>query len=418
MRAITARSAAISARRRIGALASVAACADRADRRRGPRARECRASGGRRPAIPRPAASVCTASSRKAQLWATRSISPSRRAVTPWLVIAPRSTRARPCGERQRNVELVERRSAEPHVAPDVDRPAPAAAQRLLQVDAEDRAVRRLERRCSGRGSRSPRRAKRRRPRRRSCAPPRPVVERAGRNWRIAAPRSASASSARCAHLEVAPDADDGGFALEAAAIGRGRRSELTVELAVRDDHRCGGVSERAGRRRRDGPRTDASRDRRPRGGANAKGFALQPPDGSKSRRGGPRSGSSASVSAASVPETAGRPPASSIASAPSRVCPALVSRRLAERQPVRLGLDLARDREVVGGQNGRRLGVEESRQGGDRRDGRGQIAVGAGFVPERDRAAERELDQGRIEPEGKRAPGPSPPLPDRRARR
>ena len=49
--------------------------------------------------------------------------------------------------ERERNGELVERRSAEPHVAGDVDRAALAAAQRLLQVDADDPAVRSLERR-------------------------------------------------------------------------------------------------------------------------------------------------------------------------------------------------------------------------------------------------------------------------------
>src|ERR1700728_2650181 len=46
--------------------------------------------------------------------------------------------------EAQRDGELVERRSAEAHVAPDVDRPALAAAQRLLEVDADDAAVRRL----------------------------------------------------------------------------------------------------------------------------------------------------------------------------------------------------------------------------------------------------------------------------------
>ena len=60
--------------------------------------------------------------------------------------------------------------------------------------------------------------------------------------------------------------------------------------------------------------------------GSNAKGLVLHPPDGSKTRSGGPSSGPSASVSAASVPETAGRSAASLIASAPSRVCPALVS--------------------------------------------------------------------------------------------
>ena len=58
--------------------------------------------------------------------------------------------------------------------------------------------------------------------------------------------------------------------------------------------------------------------------GANAKGFALHLPDGSRTRWGGPSSGSSASVSAASVPEMAGV--SAGFADCDRRVCPALVS--------------------------------------------------------------------------------------------
>ncbi len=52
--------------------------------------------------------------------------------------------------EPQRNVEPVERSAADAHVSLDVDGPAAAAAQRLLQIDAENGAIRRLERGCAG----------------------------------------------------------------------------------------------------------------------------------------------------------------------------------------------------------------------------------------------------------------------------
>ena len=77
--------------------------------------------------------------------------------------------------------------------------------------------------------------------------------------------------------------------------------------------------------------------------------------------------------------------------------------RRVAQRQRVRRALDLRGDRNVVGGKNRQRLSVEERGQGGDRRDGRGQIAISAGLVAERERAAERKLGQWRIEPEHNR---------------
>src|SRR3984957_18097225 len=48
-------------------------------------------------------------------------------------------------GERQRNVDLVERRSAKAQVSLNVNRPATAAAQRLLEVDAENGAIRRFD---------------------------------------------------------------------------------------------------------------------------------------------------------------------------------------------------------------------------------------------------------------------------------
>ena len=55
-----------------------------------------------------------------------------------------------PVVQRQRNVELVKRCSPEAQISLDVDRPAAAAAQGLLQVDAENGAIRRFERRRSG----------------------------------------------------------------------------------------------------------------------------------------------------------------------------------------------------------------------------------------------------------------------------
>ena len=69
--------------------------------------------------------------------WAIKSMSPSSSAVTPRLVIAAALDPSAAIVQRQRNVELVERGSAEPHVALDVDWPAPAAAQGLLQVSAQ-----------------------------------------------------------------------------------------------------------------------------------------------------------------------------------------------------------------------------------------------------------------------------------------
>ena len=46
------------------------------------------------------------------------------------------------------------------------------------------------------------------------------------------------------AHLEVPPDIGRADFALEAAAISRGLH-QSGAELAIRDDHGCGGVGER-----------------------------------------------------------------------------------------------------------------------------------------------------------------------------
>ena len=83
---------------------------------------------------------------------------------------------------------------------------------------------------------------------------------------------------------------------------------------------------------------------------------------------------------------------------------PGAGQRRVAQRQRVRPSVDLRGDRNAVGGENGRRLSVEERRQGGDRRDGRGQIAIDAGLVAERERTAERKLGQRRIEREHHRA--------------
>ena len=69
-------------------------------------------------------------------------------ALTPPLVSAPRSIWARPLS-RLNETAACRTPSAEAHVAPDVDRPALAAAQRLLEVDADDAAFRRLQRRRS-----------------------------------------------------------------------------------------------------------------------------------------------------------------------------------------------------------------------------------------------------------------------------
>ena len=171
-------------RRRIGERPRCAAPADRADRRRGPRPADVERQMRPRPAIPRRPRRSARRVSRKSPALGGEIDQPvqfgGHAAARHHAPLDPSAA----VGERQRNLELVERRSAEAHVSPDVDRPAPAAAQRLLQVDAEDGAVRRLERGRSGRGSRSRRRAKRRTASTANCAPPLPVIERAGRNWR------------------------------------------------------------------------------------------------------------------------------------------------------------------------------------------------------------------------------------------
>ncbi len=99
-------------------------------------ARRCRASSGRRAAIPgRPRPSA-----------PHRGANPNLGEQVDEPVQLGGHAAARDCAaldpsaaivQRQRNVELVERGSAEPHVALDVDRPAPAAAQGLVQVSAQ-----------------------------------------------------------------------------------------------------------------------------------------------------------------------------------------------------------------------------------------------------------------------------------------
>jgi hypothetical protein len=191
-------------------------------------------------------------------------------------------------------------------------------------------------------------------------------------------------------------------FALEAAAIGRGL-DQIQAELAVRDGRRCGGVGERqaigveigrgqaqvevegARRREREGLRAPGAR--RVEESLRRSEQRLE-----RQRVGGERAGDGRTAAGVADRERA------------FQGLPGAGQSRLAKRQRVRLSLDLARDREVAGGQKGRRLEVEESRQGGDRGGGCGQIAVGAELVSERDHAAERKLDQRRIEPERKRA--------------
>ena len=240
----------------------------------------------------------------------------------PWLV----HRAALDCGaavvEAERTDELVERRSAEAHVARDIDRTALAAPQRLLQVDADDAAVGRLERRRPGQGG--------------DGGGGRRTGGVDGKSRRASPGRDGSAEIgerraeigvgkfAARAELEVLPDAGEAGFAVEASAIHR-RFDERRAEPAVLDDQRTRPRPRAFGHRGRGGRRRGASRDRRSWGGASANGFMLQPPDRSNRRCGGPSSGSSANVSAASVPETVGRPAGSAISIAPSNVCSALV---------------------------------------------------------------------------------------------
>ena len=121
--------------------------------------------------------------------------------------------------QRERNVDLVERRSAEAQVSLDVDRPATAAAQRLLEVDAENGAIRRFERRRPGQaGDRGGGRSAGGLDVKSRSAPPR--RHGLGQIGDRGAEVGVDQFAAR-ADLEVPPKMG-GGFALEAAAIGRG----------------------------------------------------------------------------------------------------------------------------------------------------------------------------------------------------
>ena len=269
-----------------------------------------------------------------------------------------------------------------------------AAAQRLLQVDADDPAVRGLERRrpaqvgdCRGRRGTGGLDSQSRR-----AAPGRDRLAQIGQSG---AEIRVGKLGAR-ADVKVLPDPFDAGLAVEAAIVG-GSFDEARAQATVVDDDGRGRVGEGLAIDVRDGPREGASRRSKAGGCAIANRRALHPPAGSNSRSG------SADERLDRRPiggEGAGndRPPAG--AGDFERAFKGLLragQRRLVEHEGFRRGLELRRDRYVVGGESRRRRRVEERGQCGDRRYGRGHVALGARRVPAGEHAIERKLRDRQI---------------------
>ena len=220
-------------------------------------------------------------------------------------------------------------------------------------------------------------------------AAPRPVA--VGRpKSASAAPRSASVSSPRALSLRSSPRQARAASPLRrppyaAASI------KFIAELAVLDDEGCGRVGElsaidveAAGREAQvevEGPRrSERERLRAPPAGRVEQALRRSEQRLERQRFGGERARD-------------GRPPAGvGDFDRPFKRLLGAGHRRIAERKRVRRRLDLAGDGDVVGGEDGRRRSVEESRQGGDRRDGRGHVAFGARLFPERELRRRRQI--------------------------